>query len=71
MAIETQPHTIPTLPCPGCGKVIHVAVTREQYDELTSPNRRNIQRILPDKDADTRERFITGYCPPCWDMLFQ
>jgi hypothetical protein len=29
-----------------------------------------IQRVMPNLDDDTRELFVTGYCPTCWDALF-
>lgn len=70
MALEPKQHAIPTLPCPGCGQRINVACTREQADEMSSPRCRDINQVFPELDCDTHERFISGYCPPCWDKLF-
>lgn len=29
-----------------------------------------IQDVFPNLSRDDRERFISGYCTPCWDQLF-
>lgn len=56
--------------CPGCkspGPIYYA--TRQQASDFAS-RRKNLQEIMPEVSADDRERFITGYCAPCWDNLF-
>jgi hypothetical protein len=59
---------IQTLPCPGCGERIMAPITNEEYERLQRGDL--IQKALPNHSADTRERFVSGYCSPCWDELF-
>jgi hypothetical protein len=63
---------IETLPCPECGEVITVVVTKAQWDELIKPRgeRRPVLEVVPNMDLTIAERFITGYCGPCWDRIF-
>jgi hypothetical protein len=28
------------------------------------------QDVFPELDAETRERFISGVCPPCWEEMY-
>lgn len=55
-------------PCPGCGKRITVPVTDEEREDYQAGARVCI--CLRRYNADIRERFITGYCPTCWNKLF-
>ena len=59
-----------SLPCPRCQQTKTVEMTNEQLVELHT-RRKNIQDILPEHPAGVRERFQTGYCPACWDILFK
>lgn len=59
--------TIESPPCPGCGVQLLVDVSLEQARELLEPEGRLIQQIFPHWSPSLRERFITGYCQPCWD----
>jgi hypothetical protein len=56
--------------CADCGEPQRIRVTREQAEELGTPNRRKIQEVLPDIPRDQREMFITGICGKCWIKLF-
>jgi hypothetical protein len=29
-----------------------------------------MHEVFADHNADTRERFISGFCAPCWDKMF-
>jgi predicted RNA-binding Zn-ribbon protein involved in translation (DUF1610 family) len=60
--------TIESPPCPKCGKTAFFEVTEE---ELKKRNQGElIQVAFPKMSADDRERFVSGYCPPCWDEIF-
>ena len=57
-----------SLPCPNCGGVKEYIVNEVDYRLY----RRNyhIQEAFPSLPAEDRERFISGYCGSCWDLLF-
>ena len=65
-AILTSP------PCPGAGHTGEpsVQVTVSKVAAAALAEGAYIQRALSTLDSDTRERFITGICPSCWDALF-
>jgi hypothetical protein len=56
--------------CIKCGKEVDIKVTPEQEKELSNPNRRKIQEILPDHTPEEREMFASGLCEKCWDDIF-
>lgn len=60
--------TITSKPCPDCRETIQVNVAESQLAAYNAGA--HIQYAFSNMDADTRERFITGYCSPCWDKLF-
>ena len=62
--------TVLSVKCAMCGKTYAVYVTPEDYEEFTSPNRRNIQDIFPYLNADERELLISHTCSKCWDEMF-
>ena len=57
---------------PFSGKINEreIEITDAQMIELTNPNRRNIQDILPDTSADDREFIMTGITPEEWKEAF-
>lgn len=57
-----------TRTCPFTGKTntLQMPVTEAQMHEYMSPNRRNIQNIFPNLDADDREFIQTGIMPDQW-----
>jgi hypothetical protein len=61
-----------TLPCPEPGhqgpSTVDVTVPKVQAAALNQGA--YVQRALTSIDADTRERFISGVCPRCWNRLF-
>ena len=58
-----------SLPCPGCGDRITIAATVPQFMAYMSRGQ-FVQDIFPELDAETRERFISGVCPPCWEEMY-
>jgi hypothetical protein len=64
--------TLTTLPCPEPGhvgeRIADIEVPRAEAELLECGA--FVQRALMSVDADTRERFISGICPPCWERLF-
>lgn len=58
------------LPCKFCGEVQEVELSLEQMRELQTPNRRNVQDIVPELPAEQRELFISGMCEKCWTQTF-
>lgn len=64
----TQLEGIQSKPCPRCGETITLKARVE--DLRRWQNGELIQNVFPTMSADDRERFMTGYCPTCWDILF-
>jgi len=58
-----------TKPCPRCGETVVVKMRRRQFEALRD-HHEPIQQTLANFNADTRERFLSGYCPTCWDVIF-
>jgi hypothetical protein len=57
-----------SLPCPQCQQVLTTEIPSQQlflYNQ-NAP----IGKVLPDLSLEDRERFISGYCQPCWNNLF-
>lgn len=61
-------YTISSMPCPKCNEVLTLEIDGSllyQYNQGAS-----ISTVLPNETLATRERFITGYCEPCWVGIF-
>jgi hypothetical protein len=61
-------YAIKSLPCPACSEVLTLEIDGSllyQYNRGAS-----ITTVLPDETPTTRERFISGYCEPCWVSIF-
>lgn len=56
--------------CNLCGKTYALYVTKESFEEFTSPNRRHIQDIFPYLSAEEMELLISNTCPKCWEDMF-
>lgn len=54
--------------CPICGTMQAVRVSVGSY--VSWQTGVLIQDAMPELNADQREFFLTGICPPCWDILF-
>ena len=55
-------------PCPMCDTRVTVTITPE---ELYAYNQgAYAQDVLSGYDADTREQFVSGTCPNCWNAMF-
>lgn len=57
-------------PLTGLISTLDLPVTEAQILELSSPQRRLIQEIVPDLTPDQREFLLTGYTQADWDELF-
>ena len=60
---------IKTKNCPMCGQHSVVEATGHQVALLLAGEL--VQRVFPDMDAGIRERFISGFCPKCWDEVMK
>lgn len=55
-------------PCPACGETITIMIEPQQ---LFKYNQGALaQDVLEGFSLAVIERFITGYCEPCWDNIF-
>lgn len=55
-------------PCPKCEGVISVEVSSQNLFDYNQGAL--IQQAFPHLTAEVRERFQSGYCPPCWKKIF-
>jgi len=60
--------TITSKRCPRCKSTKQLEVSFAQL--LQYERGAQIQDAFPHLSADDRERFITGYCPKCWNSIF-
>jgi hypothetical protein len=54
--------------CPECGEAITVPLG--SYNLFRYNQGAFATEVFPELSADDRERFISGYCSPCWDKAF-
>lgn len=54
--------------CPGCNKTETVEIDGQSLFRFRQGEK--IQDVMPNMSADVRERFMSGYCPPCWTETF-
>jgi hypothetical protein len=61
-----------TLPCTEEGHMgpATVEITVPRVEAAALQHGAFVNRALTSIDADTRERFISGVCPRCWNRLF-
>lgn len=55
--------------CQFCGKGFTFDLSLKQIAEIEA-GVKHIQVILPEMPPETRELFISGICPKCWDEIF-
>ena len=60
-------YTISSLECPVCKDTETIEITGSELYRINQ-GERNV--LAPRISADVRERFISGYCPTCWDELY-
>jgi Zn ribbon nucleic-acid-binding protein len=66
--VKEGEYKITSLDCPSCDKSLTITITGEQLFQINQGA--FIQDALPEVSADDRERFISGYCPKCWNKMF-
>ena len=57
-----------SLKCPNCGEQETILITEDEYSRLQ--NGELMQVTLERIPSETRERFISGFCPKCWKNIF-
>ena len=55
-------------PCPMCDTKVTVTIAPEKLYAYNQGA--YAQDVLSDYDPDTREQFISGTCPDCWNAMF-
>lgn len=65
---DQSAYVIDSKPCPMCGDVLTISLAPEKLFAYNQGA--YVQEVLSDYDADTRERFLSGTCSPCWDSMF-
>ena len=59
---------IGTMTCPMCSQKAWLILPYEAT--MAFMNGAHAQVAFPFMNAGQRERFISGFCPPCWDKMF-
>lgn len=58
-------YLVDSQPCPSCGDVLTAEI---DGPHLFAYNHGALgQDVFPDMSPDNRERFMTGFCPPCYE----
>jgi hypothetical protein len=65
--IEEDKYTVSSLLCPKCNESITLEVSG---NELFRIRQGELNVLAPRISNEERERFISGYCPTCWNDLF-
>lgn len=65
--IEEGRYTISSLVCPKCNESLTIEVSG---NELFRIRQGELNVLAPRISKEERERFISGYCAPCWADLF-
>jgi len=61
-------YRVESLPCPKCQTTLAVFIDSEMLYKYNQ--NAPIGLVLPHLSLEDRERFISGYCPECWNNLF-
>ena len=63
-----EDYFVSSLACPDCKQVLTVQLPGHLLYQYNIGA--DITEVFPTMSADDRERFITGYCGPCWTAIF-
>lgn len=66
--IEEGKYSLTSLPCPTCKQTLSLEVSSYAVFQLNQGA--GATTVLPDVSVDVRERFMSGFCPPCWTEMF-
>lgn len=61
-------YTVESLPCPSCNETTTLEITGQSLFLYHKGDL--VDNVLKGWPLSTRERFITGYCPVCWDAMW-
>ena len=66
--IEEGKYQLTSLPCPTCKQTLTLDVSSYAVFQLNQGA--GAMTVLPDVSVDVRERFMSGFCSPCWTATF-
>jgi hypothetical protein len=66
--IEEGRYAITSMKCPKCQTVLEVEVTGQQLFQLNQGA--FMADATPELSPEQAERFISGFCGPCWLSIF-
>ncbi len=66
--VEEGTYRVSSLACPMCGDVLTTEIAGDKV--FAWHNGRPIYEVLDQLGRDEWERFISGYCGNCWNILF-
>jgi hypothetical protein len=65
---DLSAYVVSSQPCPTCKEVLSIAITPESlflYNQGA-----NVQTVLVNYPPSIRDRFMTGFCDECWNLMF-
>jgi len=65
---EREIACVASKPCPDCQQRVYFLLPMSATQAYSINH--HVGQSFPMLNADQRERFITGYCVPCWNDLF-
>lgn len=66
--VKEDEYLITSPECPDCGE--DITITADGRQMFAYHNGMLAQDVFPDLSPDERERFVSGVCPVCWELVF-
>ena len=66
--IDEGKYQIESLPCPACKQTLKLEINGPAMFQLNQGA--GAMTVLPDVTVHVRERFMSGFCGPCWIEAF-
>jgi len=66
--VDEDTYLATSLDCPACKDNTSIFITGANI--FAYHNGMFVHEVLPRVPAEIRERFVSGYCPECWNKLF-
>ena len=66
--VDEDTYLATSLDCPDCND--NTTVSAKGGNIFAYHSGMFVHEVFPDVPPDIRERFVSGYCPECWNKLF-
>ncbi len=61
-------YTLTSVQCPGCETRLTLDISSDKVFAMNQGAL--VTEVIGDQTPDVRERFISGICGSCWDLMF-